>query len=230
MSMRASVLKRSIRPRRRSLTRGWDTRIILAASRCLRRREAISFWTWIIRSARTSRCSASSRRNPKSRNTFPVEGVTLSFMVNLSSRQTPRASMRCQGSESLPGYFHVASRRLPGPFLKRVQYINGFCKLGHVQDAMFQRRVDPDFPYPRSDDRHRLPIERGQALLHTPELESCQSPGVVWKSPDVAARRSEPLKQLLRHGTIYEFRYTLSSSRRMKHIPVKRSGCTTWHP
>ena len=38
--------------------------------------------TWIIRSARTRRCSASSRRNPKSRNTLPVDGVTLSFIVN----------------------------------------------------------------------------------------------------------------------------------------------------
>ena len=51
-------------------------------SLCFSRRDAISLWTWIIRSARTRRCSASSRRNPKSRNTLPVDGVTLSFIVN----------------------------------------------------------------------------------------------------------------------------------------------------
>ena len=92
MSISASVLKRSIRPRRRSLTRGWVTPSILAAVLCLRPRDSMSFCTWIMRSARTSRCSASSRRNPKSRNTFPVDGVIFSFKVFLPS---PALTAQC---------------------------------------------------------------------------------------------------------------------------------------
>src|SRR2546422_10870460 len=107
--MSASVLKRSIRPRRRSLTRGWDTRSTFAASRCLRRRVAMSFWTWIIRSARTRRCSASSRRKPRSRNTLPVEGVTLNFMSELSDIQDPMLERRVDPNlpHSRPDSYHV---------------------------------------------------------------------------------------------------------------------------
>ena len=36
--------------------------------------------SWIMRSARTRRCSASSRRNSRSRNTFPVDGVVFDFI------------------------------------------------------------------------------------------------------------------------------------------------------
>lgn len=43
MSIKLSVLKRSIRPRSKSLTRGWVTRRILAAFACLSPREAIAF-------------------------------------------------------------------------------------------------------------------------------------------------------------------------------------------
>src|SRR4029077_10843403 len=71
-----------MRPPSRSLTRGWVTRRIFAAAFCLRRRDAIIFWTWIIRSARIKRCAASSR-NPRSRNTLPVERVIASFIRSL---------------------------------------------------------------------------------------------------------------------------------------------------
>jgi len=110
MSISASVLNKSIRPRGRSLTRGWVTPIILAAILYLRRRDAMSFCTCIMRSARTNRCSASSRRNPRSRNTFPLEGVIFSFLeliIYFVHNETfnfiyPSRSFPCEGGGPLP--------------------------------------------------------------------------------------------------------------------------------
>src|SRR2546422_1776863 len=210
--MSASVLKRSIRPRRRSLTRGWDTRSTFAASRCLRRRVAMSFWTWIIRSARTRRCSASSRRKPRSRNTLPVEGVTLSFVVILSSRQLAGASLDKQSSEPLAGEFHLGSGRCSRALLERMENIDSLCELSDIQNSMFERCVDPNLPHSRPDSCHVLPIQRRQASLDSPKLEPCQPPDDSGKTSNVLARAAKPLKLLVEHDSIYKFSYVWSST------------------
>ncbi len=91
---------------------------------------------------------------------------------------------------------------------------------------MLQRRVNPDFPYTRSNGWHRLPIERVQTLLDTPELEACKSPGVPREGPNVAARGAEPLERLLGRDSIYEYRYTLSSPTGAGRITTRCSGRT----
>jgi len=211
MSMSASVLKRSIRPRRRSLTRGWDTRKTFAASLCLRRRDAMSFWTWIIRSARTRRCSASPRRNPRSRNTLPVDGVTLTFMVHLPPRQIACTPLPYQGPESLSAELQFPFRSSPRPLLEPVEHVDGLHELGDVQDAMLQSGMNPDLPDARPDTGDRFPIKRVQSLLDTPELEPCQSPGISRKCPHVTPRRAEPLDRLVGHTPVCKYSYILSS-------------------
>jgi len=199
MSISVSVLKRPMRPRSRSLTRGWDTRRTLAASRCFSRRAVISFCTWIIRSARTRRCSASSWRNPTSRNTLPVETVTFSLFATSASHLAACASLADQRSVSLPRELHVRSGRLSGSLLEGVQNVHDVRELGDVQDPVLQRCVDPDLPDARSHNRHGLPVERVQSLLDTPKLKARQSARVPRERPYVASRRTKPLERLVRH-------------------------------
>src|SRR6266446_3330807 len=172
MSIRASVLNRSIRPRRRSLTRGCDTRSTFAATFCFSLRDAMIFWTSIIRSARMRRCSASSRRNPRSRNTLPVEGVILSLLGILSSRQASHAALSNQGAEPLPGQLHIAARRLPRALFERMQHIDGLRKLGDVQHSVLEGRVNADFTDTGPDGRHGFPVQGIEPLLDTPKLNT----------------------------------------------------------
>ena len=190
MSINASVLNKSIRPRRTSLTRGCDTRKISAASRCFRRRAAMSFCTWIMRSARTSRCSASSRRNPTSRKTLPVDAVMRTRRPTLASRLTLELSLFGECSVSLPCDLHIRFGRSPAPLLEGVQDVHGLCELCDVQDSVFQRCVEADLPDTRSHRRHRLPVRWVEPLLDTPKLKAGESPGVRRKGPNVG--REEP--------------------------------------
>jgi hypothetical protein len=73
MATNVSMLNRSILPRTRSLTLGWLTRNNCAACAWVRQRASISLLSRIIRSVRILRFSASSRENPRSRNTLPLE-------------------------------------------------------------------------------------------------------------------------------------------------------------
>jgi hypothetical protein len=73
MSMSISALNRSMRPRIRSLTRGWVTPRSSAADACFSPRVVITACSFVISSERTLRCSASWAENPRSRNTFPVD-------------------------------------------------------------------------------------------------------------------------------------------------------------
>jgi hypothetical protein len=205
MSIRASVLNRSMRPRSRSLTRGWVTRRIFAAAFCLRRRDAIIFWTWIIRSARIKRCSASSRRNPRSRNTLPVEGVILTFIRDLPFFPTLHPPEPHEGPKSLPPQFDVVPVRLPAPLLERVEHVNRLRELGHVQHAMLKSRVNSNFSYSGPNRRHRLPIERVKSLLHLSELEARQAPSATGKRPDLTTRGPEPQKLPVRHSPVCKY-------------------------
>jgi len=207
MSISASVLNRSMRPRRRSLTRGCDTRRISAVSRCFNCRAAMSFCIWIIRSARTSRCSASSRWNPRSRNTLPVDAVTLSGLPTLTSRQPSLLSLADQRSVSLSGEIHITPGRFPAPFLEGVQYVHGLCETGDVEDPVLQRRADPDLPNAWPDATHRLPVCWAQSLLDTPKLKPGESPRVSREGPNVLSCRAQPLQRLVGHRSVCKYTY-----------------------
>lgn len=129
MSMSASLLKRSILPRRSSLTRGCVTPRIFAASFCLNRRDVMTFWRRIMRSARTRRCSASSARNPTSRNTLPLDRVTFSTLRDLPFRDIRIPPRLNQDSEPLASQRHVLLRRPPGSLLERVENVHAFRKI-----------------------------------------------------------------------------------------------------
>src|SRR2546422_4520747 len=108
MSIKVSMLKRSIRPRMRSLTRGWVTPRSLAASPCFSSRAAIAFWRLSIRSERTLRCSASSGGKPRSRNTLPVDRVGFTFFTDhLSLSARPLLEQQAQ---AMPGEIEVLPR------------------------------------------------------------------------------------------------------------------------
>jgi len=78
VSTSASVPKRSMRLRRRPLTRGWDTRRSRAGSLCSRRRDATSSWT-----AACQPCSAAASARPGSppdpRDNFLVDPTSVAY-------------------------------------------------------------------------------------------------------------------------------------------------------
>jgi len=59
-------------------------------------------------------------------------------------------------------------------------------------------------PRPLLDARHRLPIVRLQAALHSPELEAGNLAGGVWKAPDLVSGVPEPDQRLFGHSLVYK--------------------------
>jgi len=104
----------------------------------------------------------------------------------------------------MPGEIEVLARCPPRPLLERVDNVDGLGELGDVEHAVFCARVDPDLLYARPDARHRLPIVRLQAALHSPELESGNLSCGVWEAPDRVSGVPEPDQGLFGHGTIYK--------------------------
>src|SRR6266446_6533119 len=147
MSIKVSMLKRSIRPRMRSLTRGWVTPRSSAASLS-------------ISSERTLRCRASSGGKPRSRNTFPVDRVSFTFLTDHLSL-SPRSPLE-QQAQAMPGEIEVILRCPSRPLLERVKNVDRLGELGDVEDAVLCARVDADLLDARPDARHRLPIVRLQ--------------------------------------------------------------------
>src|SRR5262245_44549616 len=123
------------------------------------------FCSSIMRSARTRRCSDSSRRNPRSRNTLPVDGVIFSFLGKLSSCQAVCATPRDQSSIPLPGKLQVAAPGLPRALLERMKHIDGLDELGDVEHPMLKRCVNSNLADAWPDARHGLPVQGIQALL-----------------------------------------------------------------
>src|SRR3990172_7399897 len=132
MSIRASVLNRSILPRRRSLTRGCVTRRIFAASACLRPLDVISLWSWIIKSDRTFRCAASLGGKPRSRNTLPLDRVTLSFIVNLPSHGLVGPAFLKESAQAFSGQFQMALGSLPRALLECMQNVDALREFGDL--------------------------------------------------------------------------------------------------
>lgn len=154
----------------------------------------------------------------------------------LPSRYLSGAAQRQQLVEPLSCKAHLSLRSLSGTLLECVQHVNGFGELGDVQDSMLQCRMHTDFADAGSDNGHRFPVKRLQALLNPPELNPCKSPGVSWERPHIAPGRGYPLKRLITHGALYKYQYIMSTrSRDALHnyrvhlaaglAPTSRKGC-----
>ena len=202
MSIRASVLNKSIRPRRKSLTRGWLMRHLFANSAWVRRLDSISFWTLIIKSARTSKCSASPAVNPTSRKTLPVDRVILSFIVTLPSVRYFAASSLDQRSKTVSGEVCISFRSFSRALFKGVQDINALGKLHHIENSMFKIGMDADLVHTDANSGHWLPIIRLKPLLDTAQLESGNAARVFREHPQIASGRPEPDQRFIHHGKI----------------------------
>ncbi len=202
MSMSASVLNKSIRPRRRSLTRGWVMRSVFANSAWVRRLESINFWTLIIKSARTSRCSASPGANPMSRKTLPVDRVILSFIFNLSHGRTFALPFQNHCTEPISREFDFSFGSFSRPLFEGMQNVNTLLELCQVENSMLTSGVDEDFLNTGTHGGHGFPIIRFKPLLDTTQLKSSNPARVLREGSKVAAGRSE-LNQRLIHAAQY---------------------------
>src|SRR2546422_7165915 len=114
--------------------------------------------------------------------------VSMSIKVSMLKR-----SIRPRMRSAMPGEIEVILRCPSRPLLERVKNVDRLGELGDVEDAVLCTRVDADLLDARPDARHRFPIVRLQAALHSPgagirrsawrRLES----GPLYKNLDVAS-------------------------------------------
>ena len=124
--------------------------------------------------------------------------VSMSIKVSMLKR-----SIRPRMRSAMPGEIEVILRCPPRPLLERVKNVDRLAELGDVEDAVLCARVDADLLDARPDARHRLPIVRLQAAPHSPELESGDLPGGVWKVAHYTRTwmlRRRPAAASLRYG------------------------------
>src|SRR3989441_13329380 len=91
--------------------------------------------------------------------------VSMSIKVSMLKR-----SIRPRMRSAMPGEIEVILRCPSRPLLERVKNVDRLGELGDVEDAVLCTRVDADLLDARPDARHRFPIVRLQAALHSPEL------------------------------------------------------------
>jgi hypothetical protein len=200
--MSVSVLNKSIRPRNKSLTRGLLMRRLFANAAWLRCLDSISFWTLIIKSARTSRCSASPGANPTSRKTLPLDRVSLSFISNLPCRGTSAAPFQDQRTKPVSCQVRFSFGSFSSSLLEGVQNINPFGKLRDIENSVFEPSVDTDLLHTGPNCGHWLPVIRLKPLLDAAQLEPGDAACVLRESLQVALGRPEPNQMLVRHGII----------------------------
>jgi hypothetical protein len=84
-----------------------------------------------------------------------------------------------------------------------MQDVDSLGELRHVVDSMLADFVDAYLTDTEPDGRHRLPIMRIEAVLHSVELLPRRTPRFLWKFADaltaVAAPRNRP------HASLYQF-------------------------
>src|SRR5262249_27533561 len=141
---------------------------------------------------------------PRSRNTFPLDRVSFTFATGLTSSFPARALIQ-EEAQALPREVEIAFRRLPCPFLERVQDIDGLRELRDIEHAMLGAGVNADLLHPGPDARHRFPIVRLEPTLDAPELEPRNLPDVVGEGPDRVSRVPEPRQGLGAHAAIYKY-------------------------
>src|SRR5712691_3086629 len=202
MSISVSMLKRSIRPRIKSLTRGWVTPRSSAASACFNPRAAIAFCRFTMSSARTFRYAASSSEKPRSRKTFPLDRVNFTFFTEHLS--LPAHALVDEQAQALPGEIEVVPRRPPRSLLKRVQDVDRLGEPRDVEHAMLGAGVNADFLHAEPHTRHRLPVVRIKPTLYAPELKPRNPPNIVREGPDRFSGIPEPDQGLFRHASTYK--------------------------
>src|SRR2546426_10237879 len=89
--------------------------------------------------------------------------VSMSIKVSMLKR-----SIRPRMRSAMPGEIEVILRCPSRPLLERVKNVDRLGELGDVEDAVLCTRVDADLLDARPDARHRFPIVRLQAALHSP--------------------------------------------------------------
>jgi hypothetical protein len=106
--MSISALNRSMRPRIRSLTRGWVTPRSSATAACFIPRAAITACSFAMSSERILRWSASSTENPRSRNTFPLDRDRRRSAI---THLLPLTSLVDQRAKAILRELHIFCRR-----------------------------------------------------------------------------------------------------------------------
>src|SRR5262245_7431422 len=146
------------------------------------------------RSARTMRCSDSPRENPRSRNTFPVDGVTLTafFFAMLVIRVRER-------TEPVAADLEIACARLLRLLLKRVEAVDCLGSSCYVNHAMCAGDVNPNFTHSNSDCLHRFPVVWLQSLLHASQLEASKPACERREGTKISPRAAEPDERFVRH-------------------------------
>src|SRR5437867_6454 len=192
--MQLATLKRSRRPHIRSLTRGRVKSRSLAASACFSPCDLIAFWSWIRRSARMRRCSASSGGNPRSRKTFPVERVIFSFIVGSPASFPPSLQ---EFAQTLPCELQVAFRSPLRVLLECVEHVDSLVELCEVDDAMLESRVHANLANAETNRRHGLPVIRLKSTLNPPELKSSHLSRIGGEAAQIVSGGLEPDHGLL---------------------------------
>lgn len=171
-------------------------------------------WSWISKSGRTSRCSASAFGEPRSLNTVPVERVTL--CVSLGIACLPYGD---EITEPLAAEIELTEGYLSRGLLAGAKHVHGFLEGRHLADAVFTLDVNAELPNAGPEGRHRLPVVRVEPLLNTAKLEARQASGVWRKRSAGAARASVPQHGLVAHLSrgVYEFLYAAANTRKPRN-------------
>ena len=192
MSIRASVLNRSIRPRRRSLTLGCVTRRIFAASACLS-----PLTQWPSEPGSAGRHGREDVPLPPSRTPDPGRRFRWTGHPN-GVPLCHAAASTSQRSESVAAEFEIVRGRLLRLLLERVKDVNRVSSRRQVEHAVGPGDVNPNLTNARSDRLHGLPIVWFESLLDAPELETSQPPCERRKRSEVTPRAAEPDERFVR--------------------------------
>ena len=152
----------------------------------MRPRAFSSFSILIMSSERIVRCSASSRPNPRSLKTFPLERVILPLAFSMAFSPPMLQQLPISRSRQLD----VGTGGLPGALLEGVQYVDALEEPGDVADPVFRFGVDSYLLDTRPYAGHRLPVVGLQPLLDTKELEASYPPRRPGKP--LMSRRDDP--------------------------------------
>src|SRR5262245_54904880 len=210
----ASIVKRPILPRFRSLTRGCATPSSSAASTCVR--SAITSRSFRMSWARTFRFAASDSENPRSAKTLPAARVMCAIPLEVAiGWPLRRGEARRLGTADFAVRFWrvlvlivlappsrpddivaLQDQCLVGGLLRLllegVQDIDLPGELRHDEHAMLNASVNPYLNRSRTHNTHRLPVIRITSFLKLAELKASFSPRLVRKGSDILESGATP--------------------------------------
>src|SRR5260370_30534473 len=154
-----------------------------------------------------TRCSASSSEKPRSRNTLPLDGVTLSLLFAGIGPSPVH-----ERAQAILGELQIVFRRLSRALLEGVEDIHGFGKRGDVEHPAFQARMNPDLPDARTNGGHRFPVVRIETLLDAPELEARVPPCIGGGGAPGGLGAAGPPQGLCRPAALFQVFYFLGQT------------------